>query len=479
MALAMSERKRVLWAENDEADYIQFKGLLVESLQAQGIEVDVRWVKSGDAATFALAADRGANLKVDLCILDLELSKDESTPDGIATARVVAKDNPGLPVVVLSSHLDRVGFSFPVRDLQDRREIIGYFDKAKIEFFIDAVTALLSTKPTVMLQLSDLHLGPPGSAQRLSRVLKELARKVQKESVNLLLVSGDFTDKGVQLGFRESLTVVRQFASDLSIGPDQVLTVPGNHDIERTGVDRLASFDRYLRFLEELYPADQESMRGAYRGIYDEANRSLGSYRGVEPEKIWYVRTIEAQRITIIGFNSVVAVPSTATTMNDGEISIEQLQDVQEALDELPLRARGYTKIALIHHNLMVVPRSANLEYQEPVIRNQGLFLKWLSEQGIRTVFHGHTHYASVCSIDVHPYPPFTESGWINKPIHVISSGTVGAEYQGPHQPLYSANLVKIESVGFHGDRVCSVRHYALDQNAISWRASNELKLIL
>jgi len=148
-----------------------------------------------------------------------------------------------------------------------------------------------------LAHLSDLHF------DRVDRgVLEALRRRVKALAPDLVVISGDLTQRARARQFREA----RAFLDSL---PRPQVVVPGNHDVPLYNV--------LARFLRPL---------GGYR-------RAIGS--DVEPSYL-------DDEIAVLGVNS-----ARALTFKGGRVNGAQLERVQQALAGLP---PGVVRIVVTHH---------------------------------------------------------------------------------------------------------------------------------
>jgi len=148
-----------------------------------------------------------------------------------------------------------------------------------------------------LAHLSDLHF------DRVDRgVLEALRRRVKALAPDLVVISGDLTQRARAHQFRAA----RAFLDSL---PKPQVVVPGNHDVPLYNV--------LARFLRPL---------GGYR-------RAIGS--DVEPSYL-------DDEIAVLGVNS-----ARALTFKGGRVNGAQLERVQQALAGLP---PGVVRIVVTHH---------------------------------------------------------------------------------------------------------------------------------
>jgi predicted MPP superfamily phosphohydrolase len=149
----------------------------------------------------------------------------------------------------------------------------------------------------VLAHLSDLHFGRIDAA-----ALEPLRRRVVELAPDLVVISGDLTQRARARQFREA----RAFLDSL---PRPQVVVPGNHDVPLYNV--------LARFLRPL---------GGYR-------RAIGA--DLEPSYV-------DDEIAVLGVNS-----ARALTFKGGRVNTKQLERVAQTLQPLPPEV---VRIVVTHH---------------------------------------------------------------------------------------------------------------------------------
>jgi predicted MPP superfamily phosphohydrolase len=149
----------------------------------------------------------------------------------------------------------------------------------------------------VLAHLSDLHFGRVDPA-----VLEPLRRRVVELAPDLVVISGDLTQRARARQFREA----RAFLDSL---PRPQVVVPGNHDVPLYNV--------LARFLRPL---------GGYRRAIDAE---------VEPSYV-------DEEIAVLGVNS-----ARGLTFKEGRVNDRQMARVERTLERLP---RDVVRIVVTHH---------------------------------------------------------------------------------------------------------------------------------
>src|SRR5215218_10458323 len=95
-----------------------------------------------------------------------------------------------------------------------------------------------------IIQLSDLHFGAHDP-----RLVDAVEARVDEEKPDLVVISGDFTQRARTDQFKEAC----RFLTRLKDAGHEVLGVPGNHDVPLYDVLRrfLSPLTRYQRFIDD------------------------------------------------------------------------------------------------------------------------------------------------------------------------------------------------------------------------------------
>lgn len=191
-----------------------------------------------------------------------------------------------------------------------------------------------------LVHLSDLHFGRIEAG-----VLEPLRRKVMAVAPDLVVVSGDLTQRARARQFREA----RAFLDAL---PGPQIVVPGNHDVPLYNV--VMRFTAPLRNFRRFVTAD---LQPAY--VDDE--------------------------IAVVGVNT-----ARSLVFKGGRINGEQVERARSVLCSLPERV---TKILVTHHPFDVPKDSAG---SGQIVGRAGMALEQLGRCGADLLLSGHLHEAYV-----------------------------------------------------------------------------------
>lgn len=199
-----------------------------------------------------------------------------------------------------------------------------------------------------ILHISDLHFGPPFLPDRAEAV-QELA---QAEPPDVVVVSGDFTQRARRSQFEEAAAWLDRFEAP-------VVVTPGNHDVPLYRV-----WERFL------------SPHAHYRETISE----------------------ELDTVTRIGRMTIVALNSTRRlTLDNGRLDRDQLEFAARAFEEAP---EDDLRAVVTHHHLAPPPAFSGHSVMPRAKRALGEFRR----QGVDLVMAGHMHRAYIGdSLDFFP----------------------------------------------------------------------------
>jgi 3',5'-cyclic AMP phosphodiesterase CpdA len=201
-----------------------------------------------------------------------------------------------------------------------------------------------------LLHISDLHFGKPF----LPEIGEVLRRKIEKLSPDLLVISGDLTQRAKPKEFRAA----RAYLDRVSSIPQ--LVVPGNHDIP------------LYRIFERLF----------------------------QPYKLYH-HYISKQRDTVFNQNNVVIAGLDSTNpyraITNGRIHRRQLAFCAKAFTAAPAEA---ARIVVAHHHFSPAPDYKGGEIMPKAKRA----LDFFTRLKVDLILAGHLHRAYVGnSLDVYP----------------------------------------------------------------------------
>jgi 3',5'-cyclic AMP phosphodiesterase CpdA len=267
-----------------------------------------------------------------------------------------------------------------------------------------------------LLHLSDLHFGAHDPV-----VVEALERHVDEEKPDLVVISGDFTQRARTEQFEEAC----KFLERLRDAGHDVLAVPGNHDVPLYDVLRrfLSPLTRYKRFIDE----------------------TLCPYH-------------ELQGVSLLGINT-----ARSLTFSEGRISHEQMEFIRRSFERSDPNS---IRILVTHHPLFALPVGDTGEVKNAVGRHE-LALDAVADAGVDMLLAGHHHTASTHSArDL-----VTRAG----PALVVQAGTATSvrlrdEKQSFNRIEIAGDLVTITLQAWRGDRFEPQTSQRYEREDEQWR---------
>lgn len=198
-----------------------------------------------------------------------------------------------------------------------------------------------------LIHLSDLHFGAHDP-----RLVDAVAERVDEDKPDLVVISGDFTQRARTEQFKEAC----EFLDRLREAGHDVLAVPGNHDVPLYDVFRrfLSPLTRYKRYIDE----------------------SLCPFH-------------ELPGVSLLGINT-----ARSLTFKDGRISHEQIQFIRETFERTDPNS---LRILVTHHPLFELPVGETGDVT-PAAGRSDLALDAAADAGVDMLLAGHHHTASTHS---------------------------------------------------------------------------------
>lgn len=278
-----------------------------------------------------------------------------------------------------------------------------------------------------ILHLSDLHLGNSveedqvgdykieaiDERDRATRVrlihstLKGLGKRLEKngQALDAVVITGDVTTQGREEGFGHLADVIACLG-DTAPDPDQIVVVPGNHDVK--WATEAGTKLRYKYFLDHV--RKQGYVTPYLDGIDFEVDRLKGSRKPVRVEGSDFV-VVAVNSADMCGvrepfppalaseYDRLVAAGTISPELAK-EIERKRLYDMprlsyrqMDALGDVlaPYKEKHKVVIAAMHHHLMPVDETEEAKPFESFV-NLGAVLSFLGTSHVDVVLHGHKH---------------------------------------------------------------------------------------
>lgn len=198
------------------------------------------------------------------------------------------------------------------------------------------------------------------------------------DSVKYLLVTGDITNCGEKNEFKYAKVYLDRIISGLEISKDNILLIPGDHDLHRRSIENLVEDGE--KSLEDVNIAKFENFSNFYSDLLS---------KKFDPNKIIFDTLTIENKIVLLGVNSCTKLDLLQKLGNIPIVKFEE-ELVSLKLDELK-------KIICFHHNLTSSYEDKN-NGQWDSDNRQSLLDKLLAF-GIELIFTGNEHTNSCKSI--------------------------------------------------------------------------------
>lgn len=223
-----------------------------------------------------------------------------------------------------------------------------------------------ASEPITFAVVADPHISTKSSGTRrlFHRTEKRLERAIndiKNREPAFVLVVGDLTKDGESHNFKRFQSII----SDLA---QPILAIPGNHDVSKVW---------------DINPEiNQFDVDAHFRSAY-------------EPENIPF--SLSLGDIDVIGLNSASTADDSLKETNEGEISAQQIEWLDDALE------RVENPVVAVHHPLSGVQNQVRehvsmveTDLDPTTLRNDVAVTKLLLKHDVQLAFTGHLHVPAI-----------------------------------------------------------------------------------
>lgn len=263
-------------------------------------------------------------------------------------------------------------------------------------------TSPVLTRSSYVLHLSDMHFGAghhqfalpsgPGAVQEslVTLLLRDLEAQFGKMPPAAVILNGDFTWAGTEEEYGWALDLVRGLRSAYDLTPEQLVMVPGNHDIQ-WAVDDEGEYDR-TRPVSVAADQATRNYRAFYRDVF-----------GLEPD----AQLCMGRRIVLKNYVSLDIVGVNSSLLEQkhfagyGFVSLRQLEHAASMMgwtgDERETRYR----VLVLHHHLVPVTAREDVGYARTysLTLDAAELTHVAMQRGVDLVLHGHMHQPFVAAM--------------------------------------------------------------------------------
>jgi 3',5'-cyclic AMP phosphodiesterase CpdA len=285
-----------------------------------------------------------------------------------------------------------------------------------------------SMRGDTIMHLSDLHCGADFRfkpslvpATDLVDILLNDVKRLRRDEgikVGLIVVSGDLTTRADPQplttndpkGYGPSaLTILKRLADGLGLTENQVVIVPGNHDIP----------------LRDFSPTDYSHENG-FKGFLS----FFYGRRIAEFMQLFRCRRDDGSVVEFLTINS--AKLRDTALRNYGYVRWAPYDDF---LRQVGSPAAKGLRIAVLHHHLVPAPRQESLDPAYPeagmsVTIDTGSVIQGLQANGFQLALHGHQHVPAITKVSRARRQNGPDVTGLDTALHIVSGGSAGAIQQ-------------------------------------------------
>lgn len=302
-----------------------------------------------------------------------------------------------------------------------------------------------------ILHLSDIHIGK--TYKEPDSIACKIASDIDYNglsAINCIVVTGDIFDGQIAVTdslistavdfFEILLTEINSNQEKSQISKEDVIFVPGNHDLIRVD-DIQKRWSKYHDFLKKFYGSIPEYYFEKDYSLFKEYKEYKIAFIGfnsceIEKRNLFddkyigkFEKYISEGKLSECGIDKrkVIEVMKSdiASEYDDyGYIPLSQITPIERKIKKLD----DYIVVALFHHHFYLFPEVAQQFGDSSLIRNYAEVIQHLRYMNVSVVLHGHKHFALERPFIMDDY---YESA--NNIIDVFAGGSVGTDRKEEH----------------------------------------------
>lgn len=350
--------------------------------------------------------------------------------------------------------------------VQDRRE--------RILVARHQTTQALSDKPIPLrgsriLHLSDLHFATAKSKRNEhiwdltgeggSTLQQRIVHAVGAErDVGLVVISGDLTFLASSDEFYEAFRFVHALLGALGLGLDQLVVVPGNHDLAWTK-NQEQEWQR-----DEPVTEAPAAARGAYRTFYERVFRhSAAEHLGMARRFVCPSGLV----LDVGALNSSSLEQGQNWLAGMGRVDDGAFADIAKTLGWESGRASMALRLLVHHHHLTPVEDVAPTS---EFYRGFGMAadakrtLRQAARHNVQLVLHGHRHQPFIETTNVYAELEHSETKWQLGRVGIIGAGSAGSTSVNNNDNYFNVLEVRDGQLGLQVFRARNREEFRLIQ---------------
>jgi len=242
-----------------------------------------------------------------------------------------------------------------------------------------------------ILHISDIHLGTKEKAELyFERLEEDLTKGLHITKLDFLVISGDIANQATSEDYDAALVLVKNIIDCFGIDLDQVVIVPGNHDINWSHSRGAYTFIFRNDFAPSISEAEcipagemgvlqrnEEEHKQRFANFACFYKRIYGYEYPREYEKQGIIYPCEKHRILFLGLNTAWEIDH--HFKEPLSINLKALSNSLDIISEV--KYEGWVKCVVFHHPVSGPDMIKNID-----------FIEELASHGVHILLHGHIH---------------------------------------------------------------------------------------
>ena len=257
-----------------------------------------------------------------------------------------------------------------------------------------------------ILVISDLHIGekargkdlcPNGSNKWLDENYKQdFINYIRRENIaaNYIVITGDISDSATPEQFEVGYRFVKEIADVANVPYDNILIVPGNHDVDWRILD--IAENQTGRSLEYR-------KKHRYDSLIDGFNNEFVKTELIN-EPYYYIW--DFADLLVVGFNSAWNDEKNVKVHN-GEILNATIEDIETDLLRKNIN-KEKIKLFITHHHLFQFSDPISQDPDYSIMINAENILQMLSRNRFDMIIHGHKHIPRIKTLEMDSLHPLS-----------------------------------------------------------------------
>lgn len=323
-----------------------------------------------------------------------------------------------------------------------------------------------------ILHLTDLHFATgdhrkqhvwsyAGESKR-STLAESVGMAMAGQGIGVVVVTGDFTFMAAEEEFRQAAASMNQLLGSLGLGPDHMVIVPGNHDIQ------------WRKSASEKYKPDAkvESASGEATKNYREFYRRLLQHTGSDSLSMGRRYLFpHGGVVDICGLNSSNLESGKNFLAGMGRVDPTEFARVRMSMG-WATRDHHALRLLIMHHHL-----TATEDVESPAEFSKGFgmaidakkILREAAKAGVHLVLHGHRHRVFVWRESVFENPEEIQKSWELGDVSILGGGSAGSNDVIDNKNYFNVLDVSSTAIGL---QIYRSKRTSQFEHVQSWKAA-------